>query len=105
MHELGHADISILKFDIEGYEWKVFEDEILKWTKPYAEQLAFELHTEGANPAYVPRELVKNKGQPEVTHLFSQLSRMGCMYKTLTRLFLPRLHSQHASHLYRSCRF
>lgn len=77
MDDLGHADITVLKFDIEGHEWGIFEHEILQWPRPLAAQLAFELHTEKANPAYVPAELTKSKGRPEVTHLFAQLTRLG----------------------------
>ena len=45
MKKLYHKDITILKFDIEGFEWALFEDEILKMPNP-PQVLAFELHAE-----------------------------------------------------------
>merc|ERR1719235_1524722 len=55
MKELGHTYLDLLKFDIEGFEWKLFQSEILtKSREQLPEQISFELHTGAANPAYVP---------------------------------------------------
>merc|ERR1719498_2078060 len=76
MKELGHSHIDLLKFDIEGFEWQLFETQILKNPNP-PEQLSFELHTQKANPAYVPQQNVKDKGYPEVNKLFRSLYDIG----------------------------
>merc|ERR1719174_520251 len=47
MRELGHTYIDLLKFDIEGFEWQLFQTEILPSKNP-PEQLSFELHTQKA---------------------------------------------------------
>jgi len=76
MHELGHSHVDLLKFDIEGFEWQLFETEILPSKTP-PEQLSFELHTQKANPAYVPPSLVQDKGFVEVNRLFRSLFDKG----------------------------
>jgi len=76
MQELGHSYIDLLKFDIEGFEWKLFESEILTSKNP-PEQLSFELHTDKANPTYVPHGNVAGKGYVEVNGLFKSLFDMG----------------------------
>lgn len=78
MQELGHEHVDLLKFDIEGYEWKLFQTEILTMeTDRLPEQISFELHTQRANPYYVPHELVKGKGYAEVNSLFLMLHDKG----------------------------
>lgn len=76
MRELGHTNVDILKFDIEGFEWKLFESEILPGQNP-PEQISFELHTQQANPAYVPHYNVADKGYVEVNKLFKSLYDIG----------------------------
>merc|ERR1711972_303149 len=60
MRLLGHDSVDVLKFDIEGFEWKLFEGEILG-LKSLPRQLAFELHTEGSKPIAVPPHLVQGR--------------------------------------------
>lgn len=76
MKELGHTYVDLLKFDIEGFEWKLFETQILK-SEVSPEQLSFELHTDKANPYYVPHDNVKDKGFVQVNRLFKSLFDMG----------------------------
>lgn len=74
--ELGHTHIDVLKFDIEGFEWQLFENELLKGiAKPV--QMMFELHTEGAKPWSVPVNNVKGRANKEVNNLFLQLHKLG----------------------------
>merc|ERR1712187_1035342 len=50
MKELGHSYIDLLKLDIEGFEWFLFETEVFtKKREQLPEQIAFELHTSAAN--------------------------------------------------------
>mmetsp|Transcript_104584 Transcript_104584/g.196915 ORF Transcript_104584/g.196915 Transcript_104584/m.196915 type:complete len:329 (+) Transcript_104584:67-1053(+) len=78
MHELSHKHIDLLKFDIEGFEWKLFEDDILHATDAnLPAQLSFELHTQGANKFWVPPENVAGKGYEEVNSLFLKLFDLG----------------------------
>lgn len=76
MKELGHSHIDLLKFDIEGFEWQLFQSQILTSANP-PEQLSFELHTQKANPYYVPKDNVHDKGYVEVNRLFKTLFDMG----------------------------
>lgn len=76
MAQLGHTYVDLLKFDIEGFEWKLFETEILSSKNP-PEQISFELHTQKANPAYVPPSLVSDKGYVQVNRLFRSLHDKG----------------------------
>jgi len=76
MKELGHDTIDLLKFDIEGFEWRLFEEELLTSSSLPA-QLSFELHSEGANPRFVPVANVKGKGFTEVNKLFLDLFDVG----------------------------
>merc|ERR1712194_370636 len=78
MKQLGHKYVDFLKFDIEGFEWQLFETQILK-SKATAspEQIAFELHTEKANASFVPADNVKGKGYVQVNRLFKSLYDIG----------------------------
>lgn len=76
MKELNHTYIDLLKFDIEGFEWKLFQNELLTSENP-PEQLSFELHTQKANPAYVPHTNVEDKGYVQVNQLFKELFDLG----------------------------
>jgi len=76
MQELGHSYIDLLKFDIEGFEWKLFESEILPSKNP-PEQLSFELHTKRASPRFVPHSNVADKDYVQVNRLFKSLYDMG----------------------------
>mmetsp|Transcript_117607 Transcript_117607/g.329308 ORF Transcript_117607/g.329308 Transcript_117607/m.329308 type:complete len:102 (-) Transcript_117607:127-432(-) len=76
MAELKHTSVDLLKFDIEGFEWRLFESELLG-SKTLPAQLSFELHAEGANPAYVPPANIKGKNFPEINQLFLKLFDLG----------------------------
>lgn len=76
MRLLGHDSLDVLKFDIEGFEWRLFETEILGGGL-LPRQLAFELHTQGSKPIVVPPHLVKGKGFGEVNQLFLALHDRG----------------------------
>lgn len=82
MSELGHDAVDVLKFDIEGFEWKLFSTEILSG-RLLPRQLAFELHTENASPYTVPPHLVEGKGFVEVNRLFLALHDLG--YRVASR--------------------
>merc|ERR1711904_41854 len=72
----GDHDLDVLKFDIEGFEWDLFAEDLLKSPiRPV--QLAFELHTAKANPRYVPQQIVHDKGFIEVNKLFLTLYDLG----------------------------
>ena len=80
--ELGHGGrvLDVLKFDIEGGEWGLLESEVLLPGIPDSQlpkQLMFELHTEGANTAFVNPQAVKGKGRREVAALFLKLLSRG----------------------------
>lgn len=77
MHKLGHRKVDVLKFDIEGFEWELFHSEILPPQVPKPNQLLFELHTQGANPQYVPRGVVQGKTGAQVDQLVLQLFQLG----------------------------
>merc|ERR1740138_1177493 len=76
MRELNHTHINLLKFDIEGFEWQLFEDELFSATD-LPDQLSFELHTAGADPFYVPPENVAGKSYQAVNSLFLKLFKLG----------------------------
>jgi hypothetical protein len=78
--------IDSMQFDIEGYEWDLLEDVIIKpalkteasGTAPLLpQQLAFELHTEKANPRFVSPELTAGRDSVAVARLFRQLASIG----------------------------
>ncbi len=92
---LGHPKLSLLKFDIEGFEWQLFEvpfllvssccccdscissqNEILPATD-LPTQLVFELHCEGVTPFVVPKQLVAGKNRTAVNRLFLRLHALG----------------------------
>jgi hypothetical protein len=76
MKELGHSSMDLLKFDIEGFEWQLFENELLKGSvKP--KQISFELHTDGAKPWAVPKGNSDGKKNHEVNKLFLGLHKLG----------------------------
>jgi hypothetical protein len=80
--KLGHAGtpLTVLKLDIEGFEWDVLETELLAPGVPASnlpQQLLFELHTQGANPKYVPPAVVAGKTQRAVDSLFVRLFKLG----------------------------
>jgi len=76
MKELGHTSMDLLKFDIEGFEWQLFERELLKGiVKP--QQISFELHTEGAKPWAVPEGNTKGRTNNQVNNLFLQMHKHG----------------------------
>jgi len=84
MDLLGHEYINILKFDIEGNEWELIEQELLTMDKArLPEQLAFELHTEKADPRYVPTTLTKGKGFVAVNRLVLELHDLG--YRVISK--------------------
>merc|ERR1719487_406190 len=76
MADLGHKELDVLKFDIEGFEWQLFATDLLNGNlRP--SQLAFELHTEGANAHAVPPAVVEGKGNRAVNQLFLDLHKRG----------------------------
>jgi len=81
MQELGHTNINVLKFDIEGFEWGLFENVIFKGA--HVEQIAFELHTVMANPVFVPRSASACKDSVAVSRLFFTLYDLG--FRTISK--------------------
>jgi hypothetical protein len=73
--KLGHSGVSMLKMDIEGFEWELLQRELVEGEEDdnLPEQLLFELHTEGANPAVVPPSIVKGKRNQAVNRLVLDL--------------------------------
>eukprot|EP01041_Mallomonas_annulata_P007764 gene7764-15887_t len=87
MTKLGHKKIDILKIDIEGFEWRLFENEIINNKNSkiingsrydhLPSQLLFELHTHGAKEMYVPPRLTNGKTRHEVNKLMLALHNLG----------------------------
>ncbi|CAE8679587.1 unnamed protein product [Polarella glacialis] len=78
MAGLNHTSLRLLKFDIEGNEWELFDNELLPaFSLELPEQLSFELHTEGAHAMYVPPALVEGKGYVAINKLFLKLFDLG----------------------------
>ncbi len=72
--ELKHTSVGMFKFDIEGCEWDILQTDIVEGKdNDLPEQLLFELHTEGANPHYVPAKIVAGKRRREVVKLLYDL--------------------------------
>lgn len=76
MKRLNHDRVTILKMDIEGFEWDVLYSEIVHGTSR-PEQLLFELHSFGANPKFVPAGVVRTRDEREVKRLFLELHHVG----------------------------
>eukprot|EP01039_Chlorochromonas_danica_P003706 gene3706-4054_t len=75
---LNHTHVDMFKFDIEGCEWDLIYDEIIHGNEAdLPTQLLFELHTQGANPRWVPRDIVQGKGRQEVDQLILDLFHLG----------------------------
>lgn len=91
MNLLGHDKIDVLKFDIEGFEWNLFQNDLMtglltnQTTRP--KQLAFELHTQHANPYAVPHHVVVGKNKNAVTKLFRDLHDLG--YRVISKEINP----------------
>jgi hypothetical protein len=82
MGALGHDHIDLLKFDIEGFEWEMIQQQLLRSSvRPW--QLAFELHAEHADSAAVPPSLVQGKGYAAVNRLFLELYKLG--YRVISK--------------------
>jgi len=76
--KLGHHKINMLKIDIEGFEWDILQNEIIKGRdEDLPDQILFELHTEGADPSWVPPNVVANKTIYAVNLLFWELRKRG----------------------------
>jgi hypothetical protein len=77
-HELGHSQIDMLKVDIEGFEWDLFESSLFSEAGDanLPQQLLFELHTTGAKPD-VPQNLLVNRSKAAVDRLFLRLFDLG----------------------------
>mmetsp|Transcript_2399 Transcript_2399/g.6404 ORF Transcript_2399/g.6404 Transcript_2399/m.6404 type:complete len:134 (-) Transcript_2399:304-705(-) len=59
MEKLGHKRLTMLKLDIEGFEWSLFENEIFTLDPALLPSvLVFELHTFGADSKSVSPALV-----------------------------------------------
>lgn len=85
MQTLQHSYVSLLKMDIEGFEWGVFESLLANKATIWPQQLAFELHLEGTNPKAVNPDLVRGKNTAAMHDLFRQLRNVGyrVLYKQL----------------------
>jgi len=78
MKELGHSSMDLLKFDIEGFEWQLFENELLKdGNTVLPNQISFEMHTEGAKPWAVPKENTAGHSNHEVNKVFLEFHKLG----------------------------
>ena len=78
MSKLGHARLDMLKFDIEGFEWELFEDDLLRAApENLPDQLLFELHTEGSGLDGSSRALVNHKRHHQVNELVYRLWLQG----------------------------
>lgn len=86
MKLLNHTKLDLLKFDIEGFEWKLFEEDLLK-SEYMPEQLSFELHTEHAYEGCVPPAVVAKRGYTAVNKLFLTLYEKG--YRVLSKEMNP----------------
>lgn len=86
METLGHSSVDLLKFDIEGFEWDLFESTLLV-ANILPAQLSFELHTEGANPGAVQPRKVNGKSFEAVNRLFLQLFDLG--YRVVSKELNP----------------
>ena len=76
MAQLGHSRVDVLKFDIEGAEWALLEEDILRARAPPT-QLMFELHSHCANPSFVPPALTAGRDRAAVNRLFAALHGAG----------------------------
>lgn len=79
MKELGHEHIDLLKMDIEGFEWDLIDTEIFKSKNmvDLPDQIAIELHSQGASQKYVPVHLSKDKTRKFVNDFVLKLWRLG----------------------------
>jgi hypothetical protein len=75
MSTLNHTKVDILKFDVEGNEWTLFESILAAPFLP--RQLNFELHLMGANPGPVPPALVQGKRRKAVNEVMLRLLEVG----------------------------
>lgn len=82
MAELNHSKVDVLKFDIEGFEWNLFEKDILH-NNIQPIQLSFELHTAEVNPLSVPKEISRGKDYKAVNNLFLKLFDLG--YRVISK--------------------
>jgi len=88
MKDLNHTKVDLLKFDIEGSEWELLEH-ILQHNAPEnaPRQLVFELHTQGAVPAWVPPQTIVGKNRIAVNNIFLRLHDFG--YRVLHKQVNP----------------
>ena len=75
--DLGHSHIDLLKFDIEGFEWELLDSLLQSDDSDLPSEILFELHTEGANPVFVPSSVVSGKSRTAVNILFLRLFDRG----------------------------
>lgn len=76
--KLNHTHIDMLKIDIEGCEWDLLYEEIVRGKdEDLPTQLLFELHTEGADWRWVPEAIVKGKKRQQVDQLILDLYGRG----------------------------
>jgi hypothetical protein len=85
--ELKHSEVDILKFDIEGYEWGLLENEVLGAGGFLPKQLMFEIHLQGANPHAVPPAVVHGKTEEAMLDLFDKLFEVG--YRVVAKEINP----------------
>ena len=77
MEENGDTHIDLLKFDIEGYEWRLLEEEILSKGGLLPKQLMFEVHLQGSNWRAVPPSVVQGRNADALYTLFRRLFDSG----------------------------
>lgn len=86
VQHLGHEEVDILKFDIEGFEWALLLDVILVGRR-LPRQLHFELHAMGAKKQFVPEPLQAGRDRLQIVNLFRVLFNRG--YRVVTKEVNP----------------
>jgi hypothetical protein len=80
LKDRGHMHLDMLKIDIEGGEWPLFEEQILNANNSggiLPNQISFELHTKFGNMEFVSQALAGTKGRRAVNLLFMKLWKLG----------------------------
>lgn len=80
LKDRGHMHLDMLKIDIEGGEWPLFEEQILNANNSggiLPNQISFELHTKFGNMEFVSQALAGAKGRRAVNLLFMKLWKLG----------------------------
>lgn len=88
MEVLGHDHVSMIKFDIEGFEWQLFEEILQLPLNKLPRSIVFELHLEGTDPNYVPPAVVQGRKREAVRELFLKLWHKG--FRVTSKILNPR---------------